>query len=50
MSQLIYWMHWTNWREGEHFGDSDLFSLEGLYFRSDPETLPSDLQCPDLSS
>jgi hypothetical protein len=24
--------------------------LEGLHFRSDPETLPSDLQCPDLYS
>jgi hypothetical protein len=26
----------------------DLVRLEGLHFRSDPETSPSDLQCPDL--
>jgi hypothetical protein len=38
-----------NWREGGHFGDSNLFNLEGLYFRSNPETSHSDLQCPDLS-
>jgi hypothetical protein len=38
-----------NWRGG-HFGDSDLVSLEGLYIRSDPETLPSDLSWPDLFS
>jgi hypothetical protein len=28
--------------------DSDQVSLEELHFRSNPETLPSDLQCPDL--
>jgi hypothetical protein len=38
-----------SWREGGHFLDSDIFSLEGLYLRSDPETSPSDLLCPDLS-
>jgi hypothetical protein len=37
-----------NWREGGHFGVLDLFSLDGLYFISDPETSHSDLQCPNL--
>jgi hypothetical protein len=34
---------------GGRYSDSDLFSLEGLYFRSDIETSPRGLQCPDLS-
>ena len=36
------------WREGGRYRDSYLISLEGLYFISDLETLPSGLQCPDL--
>jgi hypothetical protein len=36
------------WREGGRYSYSDLLSLEVLYFRSDTETSPSDLQCPDL--
>jgi hypothetical protein len=50
MCYMIDWMHWTNWREGGHFLDSNLFSLEGLYFIYDLENSPSDLQCHDLSS
>jgi hypothetical protein len=41
--------HWHVLTGGGCYSDSDLFSLEGLYFKSDIETSPRGLQCLDLS-
>jgi hypothetical protein len=40
---------WHVLTRGRRYSDSELFGLDGLYFRSDIETSPRGLHCPNLS-